>query len=111
MSEEIKQVSHQLGALTACVSNLEKQITSVSGKLDRVYDQVIITNESTKSAHKRIDTQVKDQDETTDEHKALKKVVDGHENIKWAGVGIFSFVSFSLGLLGSFVKYIFTGTS
>ena len=109
MSEEIKQVSHQLGALAAITSNLEKQLTLANQKLDCVHQQTIVTNESVKSAHKRQDTMEDSLSSLKEDQDDIKKIVDRHENLKWAAVGIFGFVSFSLGLLGTFAKYVFAG--
>lgn len=120
MSDEIKQVSHQLGILTACTANLEKQITLANQKLDCVHQQTIVTNESVKSAHKRLDShgmnietiyeqRKEDLAVVNKRHNTLKTIVDGHENLKWAGMGIFGLISLSLGLVGSYLKYFITG--
>lgn len=105
--DHIKEVSHTLGVLSASYSNLEKQMSMINEKLDCVHTQTIITNESVKSAHKRLDSHEDHVQTINKEHKDLKKVVNSHERLKWTGIGIFGMISFSLGLLGSFGRYIF----
>jgi hypothetical protein len=99
MTEEIKDVSHLLGKLVTGLENLEKQSQKMEDKLDCVHKQTIITNESVKSAHKRLDTHATIQEDVV-------KKVDNHEGLVKAGYVIFGGVSFCLGLLGTFIGKI-----
>lgn len=94
MAERIDELSQILGSISADIKNIAKKTDSIDDKVETLQEHSVEQRVTIKAAHKRLD-------QMNDDHKDLKKTVDGHENLKNRGLGIVAFIGFVFGTLGA----------